>query len=71
MNRCLHTQTTSRNMSIEVHDLHEELKGYRIDNVPFITCAVCGSSWYALDAEKGTQTPLEKQPTHAPDAWEV
>ena len=58
---CPHTQITQRNVPIEVHDLHEELKGYTISSASFTTCGVCGVSFYDDNALNGVRVPLQQQ----------
>jgi hypothetical protein len=49
----------TRNVPIEVQDMHEEQKGYRIDDAPFSTCVQCGASFYDTHVMSGVQTSLE------------
>ena len=70
LNRCPHTQTTPRNIPIEIWDVLVTT-GKRVATAPFHTCATCGAGFYRPEVLAQTGVPIAPPgASPAPDNWD-
>lgn len=61
---CHHVETTTRKVPIEVWDIDDETRGYRIAEAMLHTCVTCKAVFYKDSAWNGVHTALQPVVTH-------